>query len=77
VLPVPPALVGQSLRQANLRARFSLTVVAIRPEGADDQLPDPERPLREGDRIVVVGRSPDIARFRREGGRITERPASP
>ena len=64
----PAWLVGRSLRQADLRAAYRLTVVAIRrPEDDEDRLPDPAEPLRQGDILVVVGRSEDIERFRAAG----------
>ena len=64
-VPVPPRLVGRSLRQANLRAADRLTVVGVRPRGERfEHLPDPDRPLSRGDTLVVVGTSQDIARFR-------------
>ncbi len=61
----PPSLVGRSLRQANLRAAYSLTVVALqRGEDGEDQLPDPAQPLGSSDILVIVGTPADIARFR-------------
>ena len=64
-LPTPAPFVGQSLRDAQLRAAYNLTVVAIR-RGADgeDLLPDPEKPLQRDDVLVVVGTRDDIERFR-------------
>lgn len=67
-METPPAFVGRSLREANLRAAFSLTVVAIRHlESEEDELPDPAEPLGEKDVLVVVGSPPDIDRFRTAG----------
>jgi CBS domain-containing protein len=67
-VPVPPRLIGSSLRQANLRAADRLTVVGVRPRGQRfEQLPDPDRPLARGDTLVVVGTAEDIASFRDSG----------
>ena len=64
-LTTPPSLVGRSLRQANLRASYNLTVVALqRGDDGEDQLPDPEQPLGSNDILVIVGTPADIARFR-------------
>ena len=61
----PAALVGRSLREANLRAAYNLTVVAIQRRGDhEDQLPDPAQPLRGDDVLVIVGTPVDIERFR-------------
>ncbi len=65
----PPWLAGKSLREANLRAAYSLTVVAIcHGEDGEDRLPNPEYPLAANDTLVVVGNSADIERFRHAGG---------
>ncbi len=66
-VPVPPWLAGQSLRDANLRATYNLTVVAIHTRAADeDRLPDANEALRPGDELVVVGTPADVDRFRHE-----------
>jgi CIC family chloride channel protein len=65
VIPVPPRFTGGSLREAQLRTRFHLTVVAIRRGGFDrpDELPDPDWRLGLRDYLVLVGRPVDINRF--------------
>jgi chloride channel protein, CIC family len=61
----PIWLRGRSLRDANLRSLYNLTVVAIRRgTGGNDELPDPEEPLRPGEVLVVIGKRTDIDRFR-------------
>jgi chloride channel protein, CIC family len=61
----PTWLRGRSLRDANLRSAYNLTVVAIRREaGGNDELPDPEEPLHAGEVLVVVGKRRDVDRFR-------------
>jgi CIC family chloride channel protein len=65
VLPVPAEWVGHSLRELDCRARWGFTVLAVqRDRGAGEgyDLPDPERPLAAGDRMVVAG---PLASFRR------------
>jgi chloride channel protein, CIC family len=70
-VPTPAWLHGRSLRDANLRATYRLTVVAIRQGmGGDDQLPDPEQPLGPNDVLAVVGRPDDIEHFRRARGLV-------
>lgn len=65
VLP-PAALAGRSLREANLRATYGLTVVAI-DRGAGEELPDPSAPLAATEVLVIVGEAADIERFREAG----------
>jgi chloride channel protein, CIC family len=65
-VPTPQWLAGRSLRDANLRNSYRLTVVAVcsGTEGPD-RLPDPVEPLRSTDILVVVGTQDDLDRFRR------------
>jgi CIC family chloride channel protein len=68
-IDVPPNAAGKTLRQLDPRARFSVTVLAVQ----DANNPDsgfapiaPDRPLKEGDELVVAGRSQDIRQFTHE-----------
>jgi len=64
-ITTPAWLAGRSLREANLRGSYNLTVVAVRrATQGNDQLPDPAEPLRRDDVLVVVGTAADIERFR-------------
>ena len=64
-VPVPQAMAGLSLRDADLRASHGLTVVAVRRTGESvERVPDPTAPLRAGDLLVVVGTLDHIDRFR-------------
>lgn len=66
-IPVPAHHVGRSLKELNLRAAFDLTVVSVHdPDSPDrDDVPNPERPLRRGVHLVVVGRRESIDAFLR------------
>jgi chloride channel protein, CIC family len=67
-IPTPSWLAGRSLRDANLRVAYNLTVVAIQRDGhGEDQLPEPEAPVGRRDILVVVGRPADIAEFGEQG----------
>jgi CIC family chloride channel protein len=64
-VPVPATLVGHSLRDANLRAAYGLTVVAIQRNGhGNDELPEPDAPLQPRDVLIVVGRPTDVEKLR-------------
>jgi len=64
--PPPAFLIGRSLREANLRVIYNLTVVAIRrATNGEDQLPDPEVSLAATDELVIVGKPADIERLQR------------
>jgi len=50
-------LVGRSLKQADIRAKMGIMVIAMRKAGDDTRFnPDPERPFAIGDVLVCMGR---------------------
>lgn len=60
-MSVPPEVVGQSLRTSEFRTRYSAEVFAIRgADGATHCPPDPNRPLR-GDDVLIVLSSPSVS----------------
>jgi voltage-gated potassium channel len=59
-------LVGQSIRNADLRQKHQLLIIAIRP--ADGQLlltPEADRQFQPGDTIIVLGQEENIVQFRK------------
>jgi len=65
---VPAASAGQTLRTLDPRARFGVTVLALRdiddPESGFVPIA-PDRPLKTGDLLVIAGRAVDLRRFTR------------
>lgn len=65
-LRAPDAIVGQTLREADLRARYGVTAVAIRKKG--DQViaaPDGSERIEPGDVLVVIGPDAQVRAFER------------
>jgi trk system potassium uptake protein TrkA len=66
------ALVGKSLVDAQLRQRFALNVLGIRPAGAAKgarlELPRPEHVIQKGDTLLLVGEAEHVTRFFRTEG---------
>ena len=67
-LPVPAAFAGRSLRELDLRARFGVQVVLIRPAAPGDadvalRFPGPDERLQPGERMVVLGREEAVDRL--------------
>jgi trk system potassium uptake protein TrkA len=70
-LRAPESVRGKSLRDLDLRRKYRLNLVALveAPEGEVqtsrkfDPVPDPMRPLRRSDVLVLVGADIDVARF--------------
>jgi Trk K+ transport system NAD-binding subunit len=63
ILEVPNFLIGNTLRQADLRSEYGLTVIAVRRGNfaGENRLPDPEEPFRHKDHLVLVGRASDFS----------------
>jgi monovalent cation:H+ antiporter-2, CPA2 family len=62
-----PRVTDQSLRDARIRERFGVTVVAVTRANGDFVLhPGPETILRQGDTVRVFGLPPQIEAFRHE-----------
>jgi len=60
--------IGKSLRELELRKRFSISVIA-QHDMLTDQItsaPDPDARLRESDTLLVAGQDEDLARAARE-----------
>lgn len=66
MVALPGHMAGKSLRELNLRARFKLSVVAIKHPGEEEknEIPNAELPLRKGDYLVVVGSVQDVEAFK-------------
>jgi trk system potassium uptake protein TrkA len=60
---VSERLAGPTLRQAQLRDRFDVTVVCIKPPDGKFSYATPDTPLAAGDTILVAGRPGDLDRF--------------
>ena len=63
-MALPQAWNGETLRQLELRKRFSIMVVAIHDVLTDkiDPAPNPDAVLKESDTLLVAGRAEDLAR---------------
>jgi CPA2 family monovalent cation:H+ antiporter-2 len=59
-------LIGQTLRQSNLRANFGLSVVSIERGNNVINLPGSEELLMPQDKLTVIGTEEQIARLRVE-----------
>ncbi len=54
-IDVPQEWVGKSLKDLQLYRKEELTVLAIKGEGKEGTLPQPETPLEEGDMLIIGG----------------------
>ncbi len=67
-LPVPASLAGRTLMDLDLPHSFLLTVLSLKPSGGGPELipPPSDAKLSPGDRLVLVGKRPDLLRFARQ-----------
>lgn len=64
---VPPGAVGKALHELQLPKRFGITVVAVRGEDEDAiHTPEPNRPLDENQRLLVVSDESAVRAFLKE-----------
>lgn len=66
---VPRAWIGKNLRDLNLRARYGVTVVAIRNENNADYInisPKADNEIKEGDILIIVGENEDLKKMERK-----------
>ncbi len=67
-IPVPQAFEGKTLSEIDLPHRFLLTALSLKPAGGapPEMIPPPaDRQLTHDDRLVLVGKRADLARFLR------------
>jgi len=62
-LVAPPALIGVPLGESNLRAKYKVTVVCVKPSGGQFTYADRETVLSHSDLIVIAGHRADVERF--------------
>ncbi|MCM3588434.1 TrkA family potassium uptake protein [Mesobacillus maritimus] len=60
---VPRSMTGKNLRELDLRARFNVTVVAIKEKSKINISPDPEENLESDDILLVIGENKDLENF--------------
>ena len=64
VLPTASPLIGMTLEQADMRYVTGVSVMAIRrKKGEEIDFPSPQTKLQEGDKLLIVGSSREIAGF--------------
>ncbi|WP_336789526.1 potassium channel family protein [Paenibacillus sp. MMO-177] len=60
-LKAPEAMIGKSLKQLDIRAKFKCNVMAIKTNGQMNIAPYPDDLIRSEDVLVIVGRNSDLS----------------
>lgn len=64
IVPEGSWLAGKGLKESRLRQRFDLHVISIEREGTEFFMPDPNEPLREGDKLTLHCRPENLDTLR-------------
>ncbi|CEG27462.1 potassium channel family protein [Bacillus sp. B-jedd] len=62
-IKVPESMTNQSLRDLDLRAKYNLSVIAIRHAKTINISPSPDEIIDQGDVLVVIGGNKDLEKF--------------
>lgn len=62
-LPVKPEWVGKTLMELNLRKKHSLNVVAIKSDSSVEINIDPELPLTENSKLIVIAKTKKLEKL--------------
>lgn len=69
-VPLPQTIIGKSIRDIDIRAKYSVTVVALKRSmdgiSSINEIPSPDLKLQENDVLIVVGKEKDITKFRKK-----------
>jgi trk system potassium uptake protein len=60
---IPDRMMEKTLRELDLRAKFNLSVIAIRNEDEINISPSPDEKIDYGDVLVVIGENRDLEKF--------------
>lgn len=60
---IPSKMVGQSLRDLDIRSKYNVSVIAIVRDGNITILPSPDQIIEESDLLVMIGHRKDLTIF--------------
>jgi trk system potassium uptake protein len=66
-MTAPEELTGVALGDSNLRAKYKVTVICVKPQGSQFTYADRETVLNHSDLIVIAGHRADVDRFTDRG----------
>ncbi|CRK83720.1 potassium channel family protein [Neobacillus massiliamazoniensis] len=64
---IPSKMVNKTLREIDFRAKYNLSVIAIRNDNEINITPSPDQRIVQGDVLVVIGENKDLERFSKIG----------
>jgi trk system potassium uptake protein TrkA len=62
-IKIPDSMTNKTLRELDLRAKFNISVIAIRSDNKVIISPSPDEVIDMGDVLIVLGNNKDLAKF--------------
>lgn len=76
-VPAPDSFIGKTIQQLDIRARYQVTILAVKRKLSDisltSEIPDPEKVIEKGDILIVAGEENQVEKFLRSSRRINEK----
>ncbi|MBS6787945.1 MAG: TrkA family potassium uptake protein [Lachnospiraceae bacterium] len=57
--------INKSLVDINFRGKYNVNVIAIEGEGGVDGAPDPTKPIKDEENLVLIGKKEDLVKLRK------------
>lgn len=64
-VPARKEWIGRSLADINFRGKYNVNVIAIEDRGGVDGAPDPTKPIKKDENLVLIGKKEDLIKFRK------------
>ncbi len=62
-MKAPPQMIGKSLKQLNIRAKYNCNVMAVKTNGVMNITPSADALIRVTDTLVIVGKNEHLLKF--------------
>ena len=64
-VPARKEWINKSLVDINFRGKYNVNVIAIEGEGGVDGAPDPTKPIKDEENLVLIGKKDDLVKLRK------------
>ena len=64
-VPARKEWINKSLVDINFRGKYNVNVIAIEGEGGVDGAPDPTKPIKDEENLVLIGKKEDLVKLRK------------
>ena len=64
-VPARKEWINKSLVDINFREKYNVNVIAIEGEGGVDGAPDPTKPIKDEENLVLIGKKDDLVKLRK------------